>query len=178
MAAKKPAGAKRFVNNSNFLLLALLMVAILFLLIAFGPFSANNLGLLSKKQQNQESQASYLPPEGGSSSSKAPPCTGRRKVGNYAFVNYRYGDVNSDGYVDSVDSLLILRAVSRLTISTPLKMEDFWERADVSGKVGTMSSSGEVTSDDARLVLRYGASLEKTFPACGGHTGIFDFDNP
>lgn len=184
MAAKKFAGAKRFVNNSNFLLLALLMVAILFLLIAFGPFSANNLGLLSKKQQNQESHAALLPP-GGGSSAVTPPCIGVHKVMVGQSVNYPYGDVDGDGKVTSLDSLLILKVTSGSPPPSPSSSypnrpapKEFYERADVGGKVGVESKPIDVSADDARLVLRYGAGLEKTFPACGGHTLQFDFDNP
>lgn len=184
MAAKKSVSVKRFVSNSNFLLLALLMVAILFLLIAFGPFSANKLGLLSKKQQNQESHAALLPP-GGGSSAVTPPCIGVHKVMVGQSVNYAYGDVDADGKVTSADSLLIQRVVAGYPVPSPNSNflnrpapKEFYERADVGGKVGVESNLIDVSADDARSVLRYGASLEKTFPACGGHTGIFDFDKP
>lgn len=172
MPAKK--AAKRYTlnvkNNSTFLMLALLLVAALFLLIAFGPLNADKLGLLGKKQEKQQSEAAWLPPEGGGSKLK-PPC--RFRVGEDA-TWYSYGDIDRDGYVTSVDALFIQKIVAGTYAQKDSRQPYLYEVADV-GKTNPGVSSPEtgikdVDSVDNLIILRYVSKLTDTFPACNGYT--------
>lgn len=90
MPAKKSLRKKILVkDNSGFLLFALLLVAALFLLIAFGPFKAEKLGWLSKKQQKQTSEAATLAP-----SFKPLIVTGRGSCDSRGTRNYYIGFIN------------------------------------------------------------------------------------
>lgn len=170
MAAKK--ASKRYAlsakNSSAFLMLTLLLVSALFLLIAFGPFRANNLGLLSKKQQNQQSEAAtILPP--GDGSKRTPPC--RFRVGQDP-VAYSYGDIDRDGYITSVDALYIKKIVAGTYTQKDSRQPYLFTVADVSLTSLRIANLKDVDSTDSLLVLRYVAGTTNTFPACNGSTGI------
>ncbi|MBI4037597.1 hypothetical protein HY382_00955 [Candidatus Curtissbacteria bacterium] len=153
-------------NSSTFLMLALLLVAALFLLIAFGPFSADKLGLLGKRQENQQSEAALLPPEGGSSNLK-PPC--RFRVGRDA-TWYSYGDIDRDGFVTSVDALLIQKTIAGTYAQKNSQQPYLYEVEDVGKTNPGVSGIKDVNSSDSLLILRYVSKLTDTFPACSGDT--------
>jgi len=150
-------------DNSSFLLFALLLVAALFLLIAFGPFRPDKLGLLSKKQQKQTSEAALLPPEGGGTIPK-PPC--KFRFNNDTVTPPGYGDVDGDGYVTSKDALLVQRIAGGLSINVPVNESYTYEAADVNGTPRVKSGKGDVDSVDSLLILRYVSGMDNSFPAC------------
>lgn len=86
-AKRKTPRQKLLVKDSSaFLLFALLLVAALFLLIAFGPFKADNFGLLGKKQETQQSEAAGIAP-----SFKPLIVTGRGSCDSRGTRNYYIG---------------------------------------------------------------------------------------
>ena len=62
--------------------------------------------------------------------------------------NIMYGDVNRDGEIDVVDSLMILRA------SVDIEKLD-----KLQSKIADIDSDGEISSSDALVVLRYSVGL-------------------
>lgn len=185
MPAKRKSSPKKILvkDNSGFLLFALLLVAALFLLIAFGPFKADKLGLLGKKQQTQQSEAAnMLPPDGGSSSIK-PPCT--FEFPNYVKIPPGYGDVNLDGYVTAVDALFVQRIVAKLPIDKAHyaggvpegDLKYAYEAANVTDTDKYVSYKEDVTSVDSLKILRF-ISYGERFSSCFGQSGIISLTYP
>ncbi|GEM_PF-5176406 len=173
MPAKKPSRQKLLVKDSSgFLLAALLLVAVLFLMIAFGPFRTDKLGLLGKKQQTQTSEAANMIPGG----SIKPPC--KFSFPNDGKIPPGYGDVNLDGYVTAVDALLVQRIVARLPIDKAHysggvpegDLKYAREAADVNDTEKYVSSESDVDSVDSLKILRF-ISYGERFSACFGQSG-------
>lgn len=68
---------------------------------------------------------------------------------------YKYGDMNIDGYVTVEDARLALRYA--------VKLED--EPSDIIRAIGDVDDCGNITVEDARLILRYAVRLDKDFSA-------------
>lgn len=179
MSAKRKSSRQKLLvkDNSAFLLFALLLVAALFLLIAFGPFKADKLGLLGKKQQTQQSEAAnMLPPDGGGTKLK-PPC--QFSIPNYSKIPPGYGDVNLDGYVTAVDALLVQRVVAKLPIDKAhyaggVPEADLiyaYEAANVTDTDKYVSYKEDATSVDSLKILRF-ISYGERFSACFGQSGV------
>ncbi|MBQ6162904.1 MAG: hypothetical protein IJK23_00375 [Clostridia bacterium] len=66
-----------------------------------------------------------------------------------AFKEYRLGDVDMNGKIQSADARLALRAAARLVKLT-----------DLQKTLADITKDGVVTSRDARLILRFGAKLD------------------
>ena len=66
------------------------------------------------------------------------------KITNESYVNCSMGDVNGDGYINSLDSLLVIQSFSD---------EDLL--FDSQKKLADVNEDGEINSTDALILLRY-----------------------
>ncbi len=120
------------------LYLGLFLITAFIVLASLAPKLSEKLGKLSAKKQSQSAQAAGIPA----------PCG-------------QYGDVDGNGQVDVVDSLLISKYLGNL--STPIVFTDaVKKRADVNGNL-------QVDSADQLLILRFASGISFTFPVCVDH---------
>ena len=100
--------------------------------------------------------------DGSSPPPPPPPSTTTTLPGAAGCQNHQ-GDVNNDGYINSVDAALILQhtgGIINLNNQYSGLSPSSTTRADVNG-------NGQVGSNDATLVLQYTAGYIDTFMACG-----------
>lgn len=75
-----------------------------------------------------------------------------------------YGDIDHNGFVNAVDSQLVLQIVAQLP-NAPKAAHEI-ERADVDDTANTASTVNDVTAVDSLKIQRLIAGLDKTFPVC------------